>query len=401
MARYGLPETVEFCKICVLSNQKVTPSVVTSDDKESKKNTLEFKNGTCSACRLNIEKQHVIDWEDRSYQLMKICSQYRSNNGGWDCIVPGSGGKDSVFQSIVLREKYKMNPLTVTWAPHMYTTYGWKNFDNWLKKGGFSNFLFTPDGLKHAQLTRIAFENLLHPFQPFILGQRNYVMHMAKNLGIKLIFFGESPAEYGGFSGEEDEFKMNEMYYVDDNRDKMLISGLSLKDLKDEHNISEEDLKYYLPLTSGQVENADLLPLWLGYFEKFHPQNNYYFAKKHVDFTPNDQRTEGTFSRYNSLDDKIDGFHYWTSHIKFGVGRTSHEASQEIRNGDLEREEAVALVKKYDGEFPLRYAEDFGRYIGLSVKQIKDHADLFRPEHLWLKVNGEWELKHQVKNHNY
>lgn len=396
MARYGLPKEVVFCKECVLSNQKVTPSVVTSDQNNSRKNTLEFKNGVCSACRLNKEKQSSINWKERSDKLQEICAQHRSKNGGWDCIVPGSGGKDSVFQSIILREKYGMNPLTVTWAPHMYTGYGWKNFDSWLKKGGFSNFLFTPDGNKHAKLTRLAFKNLLHPFQPFIFGQRNYVMHMAKKLGINLIFFGESPAEYGGFPGEENEFQMNKMYYVDNNRDEMLISGLTLKSLKDKYDISETDLEYYLPLSSERIADANLMPMWLGYFEKFHPQKNYYFAKERVGFISNDQRTEGTYSRYNSLDDKIDGFHYWTGYIKFGVGRTSHEASQEIRNGDLERDEAVSLVHKYDGEFPARYAEEFAQYIGLSVPEIKSHADKFRPDHLWDYINGEWILKHKV-----
>ena len=87
----------------------------------------------------------VIDWTSREKELIDLCNKYRKNNGQYDCIVPGSGGKDSVYASYILKHKYKMNPLTVTWSPHLYTEIGWKNFQNWLHKGGFDNFLYTPN----------------------------------------------------------------------------------------------------------------------------------------------------------------------------------------------------------------------------------------------------------------
>ena len=34
-----------------------------------------------------------------------------------------------------------MNPLTVTWPPILYTNYGYKNFQNWLKKGNLKIYL--------------------------------------------------------------------------------------------------------------------------------------------------------------------------------------------------------------------------------------------------------------------
>ena len=96
------------------------------------------------------------------------------NNGEYDCIVPGSGGKDSVFAFDILKYKYKMNPLTITWSPHMYTEIGWENFQSWLHKGGFDNYLYTPNPKIHRRITREAGMNtrLMHPFQPFIIGQK-------------------------------------------------------------------------------------------------------------------------------------------------------------------------------------------------------------------------------------
>ena len=58
-----------------------------------------------------------------------------------------------------------MNPLTVTWAPHIYTEIGWANQQSWIK-AGFDNVLITPSYKAHSTLTRLAFKNLVNPFQP-------------------------------------------------------------------------------------------------------------------------------------------------------------------------------------------------------------------------------------------
>ena len=321
---YGLPKVVKFCKRCVISNQKVTPSIVTSDSRNSIKNTLYFdEEDICEPCRMHEEFDHTINWEERELELKKLLDKYRSNDGNYDCIVPGSGGKDSVFQSVMLKEKYGMNPLTVTWAPHLYTDVGRKNFENWIHNGGFDNFLFTPSGDTQRKLARIAYINMLHPFQPFIFGQRNFVIHMAKKLGLKLIFFGENPAQYGGSKGEKESSKMNSDYFTYKNLEDILISGLTLKELQEKHDISKENLKYHLPHSEKEFNDLNLEIHYLGHYLKFHSQKNFYFAREKVGFSPDSQRTEGSFSRYHSIDDKLDQFHWWTGYIKFGLGRAS------------------------------------------------------------------------------
>ena len=107
-------------------------------------------------------------------------------------------------------------------------------------------------------------------------------------------------------------------------------------------------------------------------------------------------RTEGTYSKYNSIDDKTDGFFYYTTYIKFGYGRTTHDASQEIRHHHITRDEGIALVRRFDGEFPKRYFKEFLEYIDLSEKEFWEIIDLFRDPHIWKKVNGEWQLKYKV-----
>ena len=106
-----------------------------------------------------------------------------------------------------------MNPLTVTWSPHLYTDIGWKNFENWIHVGGLDNVLFTPNGLLHRHLTKLAFINLLHPFQPFIVGQRIIGPLMAKRFGIELVMYGENQAEYGNNSKENSKPTMDSKFF--------------------------------------------------------------------------------------------------------------------------------------------------------------------------------------------
>ena len=95
-----------------------------------------------------------------------------------------------------------MNPLTVTWSPHLYTEIGKENFYNWINYGGLDNILFTPNGKLQRYLTKLSFENLLHPFQPFILGQRQIGPKIALKFGVNLIMYGETGAEYGNNTKE-------------------------------------------------------------------------------------------------------------------------------------------------------------------------------------------------------
>ena len=76
-------------------------------------------------------------------RLAALCDQFRSKSG-YDCLLPGSGGKDSFYASHILKTRFGMHPLTVTWAPHLHTDWGWKNFQAWIH-AGFDNVLFTPN----------------------------------------------------------------------------------------------------------------------------------------------------------------------------------------------------------------------------------------------------------------
>jgi hypothetical protein len=177
---------------------------------------------------------------------------------------------------------------------------------------------------------------------------------------------------------------------------QVFLGGVSIDRLMKEYGLNLNDLEPYLPADAAELQKKQVDVRYLGYYIKWTPQENYYYSVEHTGFEANPERTEGTFSKYNSLDDKIDGFHYWTTYIKFGLGRTSYEASQEIRNHHLTREEGIALVNRFDGEFPQKYFKEILEYMGMTEQRFFELADKFRSPHLWEKSNGEWRLKHKV-----
>lgn len=397
-AYFGLPEEVIFCKHCVISNQRPSSSVEFKHKHDEKKATIGFDDqGVCDACRYHETKEKQISWEKREQALIKLLDQHRRNDGGYDVIIPGSGGKDSAYTSHILKYKYGMNPLTVTWAPHKYTEIGWKNFENWVHVGGLDNTLFTPNGKLHRYLTQQAFLNLLHPFQPFIVGQRIIGPAMAAKFGVKLVMYGENQAEYGNNPDDNYVPTMDRKFFSVGDPEEMLLGGKPIKEIISEGQFKLNDFAPYIPPSADFLESKGVEVHYLGYYLKWDPQECYYYAVENTGFQANSERTEGTYSKYSSIDDQIDMFHYFTTLIKFGIGRATYDAAQEIRNGKITREEGVHLVHKYDQEFPQKYFKEFLEYIDISEKQFFETVDRFRSPHLWGQVDGKWVLRHTVE----
>ena len=397
-AYFGLPQEVKFCKSCVISNQRPNSTVEMKND-NTKKKTIEFDDeGICSACRYASRKSKEIDWEEREEKLFKLLEPYRSENGEFDVLVPSSGGKDSSFAAHILKNKYKMNPLTITWAPNMFTRAGWNNLNSLARIGGIDSLLYTPSGPVHSFLTKIAFTKICHPFQPFVHGQKIIGPKIAEKFGIKLIMYGENQAEYGNPLDENLNPFMDLNYYSIDDPLKIKFAGISLKEIINNTKFSLSDFNIYIPPKTSEIINKKIKVSYLGYFEKWDPQECYYYAVDNTGFRPSYERSIGTYSRYTEIDDKIVPFHFYTTFIKFGIGRASYDAAQEIRNGKITREEGIELVKKFDGEFPERYLNEFIEYINIDEKTFFETIDKFRSPHLWQKNKGDWELRKTIYN---
>ena len=385
-----LPEQVIWCKKCVISNQR--PGVVFDED------------DICSACR-NRDYKVKIDWQKREIELQKLLNQHRRTDGGWDVLVPSSGGKDSGFVAHKLKYEYGMNPLLVTWSPLQYTEIGIQNFRS-LCESGFLNIKATPNGKIHRKLARLSFEEFGDAFHVFVLGQVFYPIQIALKFNIKLIFYGENgELEYAGDPTSVDkpyrDFIENKSWYKNyfkgTSLNDLLNYAFSAKDYISKKDIDFADLLFYQPPSVSEMLDKNITRrYYFGYYHNWNPQENFYYCAENTGFKPNPVRSEGTYSKYASLDDKMDGFHYYMRFIKFGLGRCMEDASHEIRDGHITREEGVALMKRFEGEFPQKYFHEFLQYLDISEEHFKEVVDSWRASHLWENKRGEWKLKHPI-----
>jgi N-acetyl sugar amidotransferase len=384
-----LPKEITFCKKCVVSNQR--PRIHFDED------------GVCGACKFTEIKNNEIEWKEREELLIELCDKYRRNDGRFDVIVPSSGGKDSSRVAHELKYSYGMHPLTVTWAPFEYTPEGYRNFRNFTKVGGFNNLMAWPNGRFHRKLARIAFEALGDAWQPFAYGQMCYAFHIAQRFDVKLVFFGENgEAEY---SGDPRVFNMRgmpfeiwaEQYFKGIMVDDLIHYGLEQTDYFTKGDYDETDLMFYRPPDIEHMKKQGVEFHWFSFYKKWVPQENYYYASEHTGFQANPEgRSEGTYSKYASLDDQMDGFHYYLAFIKFGIGRTTSDAAHEVRDGHITREEAATLVRRFDGEFPRRWFREFLEYLDITEEHFWQVIDRFRQPHIWQQENGLWKLRRAV-----
>lgn len=373
---YNLPRDVRFCKKCTISNQRPR---ITFDE-----------NGICSACNFAEFKRTQINWTAREAELISLCAKHRKGNGEYDVIVPCSGGKDGSFVAHQLKCKYGMNPLAVTWAPLKASAIGRQNLDAFIASG-FNHVLGTPNPQVTKRLTHLSFKYLGDPFQPFIYGQTNFPLHMAVKHNVQLIMYGENgEVEYGGNM-------KNALRSTRDlqDHDSHYFSGLP-PEFWAEKGISLADLYPFMAPRFEEIRNNNTEIHFLGYYKFWDPQENYYYCHEHTGFTANTERSEGTYSKYASLDDEIDGFHYYLSYIKFGIGRTTSDTAHEIRDGKITREEGVALVKRYDHESPKKYYKEFLEFCSITDEEVNEVIDSWRSDHLWHKEDDVWKLRRTV-----
>ncbi len=385
----SLPKEVAFCKNCVVSNQRPR--------------TRFNAEGVCSACQWAHEKDHLVDWIERERELKDLCDRFRSPTGGFDVVVPGSGGKDSAYVAHQLKHRYGMHPLCVTWAPFEWTPIGFANLQAF-NRAGFTNLITQPDGKLHRALSRLAFELKGDAWEPFAYGQKSLAFHLACRFGIKLIFYGENgELEYGGSERhknlpKEGPEEWKDAYFKGASLDEVIETGLS-RGVIEKFDLCNASLELYKapPLQEIQEHGAEMH--WFSYYRKWTPQENFYYAARHTGFLTNPEgRSEGTYTRYASLDDKADGFHWYLSYMKFGMGRASRDAQGDIRRHHLTREEGVALVRRYDGEFPARYFDWFLKYLEITRERFWEVMDMYRSlSNVWRKDGKEWVMTHPVK----
>jgi len=306
-----------------------------------------------------------------------LLDQHRRERG-YDVIVPCSGGKDSSMVAHKLKHEYGMTPLCVTWAPFLYTDVGRENFDAFVQSG-FDVVVCHPSGILHRKLARLSLEYYGDPFQPFVYGQLAWPMHVAVQYDIPLVMYGENgEAAYGGDTAANDKpcwgfGDWDRVYTKGADVDALIEIGRSLG------AIDEADMRaitgfYRLPEPRLM---GDTTFNWFGFYQRWRPMENFYYAEENTGFEVHDERSEGTYTKFASLDDKLDGLHHWFGFLKFGIGRCTSDGAQQVRAGDIDRGEALALIARYDGEVPTRYMPEVLDYLSMDEVHLQKVVNRF------------------------
>jgi N-acetyl sugar amidotransferase len=333
------------------------------------------EEGVCNACR-NAEEKKRTDWESRGLEFLELIEPYRSKDGGWDCVVPWSGGKDSSSIAYKLKFELGMNPLLVTFSPLIPNEVGMANRESMLRLG-FDHIFFRPDQRVHRRLTRRFFVERGNPKVAWDAGVNAIPVKLAVKLGIHLVFYAEhGESEYGGRVLREESRKIRDVTEVI------------------EHQVGDDPRNW----VDDEVERVGVKALYFAYFFRWSMLENYRFIREKIPFaTHPGGRTPGTFTDFDSLDDKSDNLYYHMQFVKFGFGRAIRDACRMIQNDQMTREEALELARRYDDEFPEEHLDAMLEYMSMDREELIRTIDLHRNPELWREAEGVWQLTHPPK----
>ena len=371
---------IELCKTCLIPNSR--PRIVFND------------KGICNGC-LYSKKKKKINWDERTKEFFeivkKIKTKSKKNNSMYDCVVPWSGGKDSTSIAMKLKFDFDLNPLLVTFSPLINNECGQKNREELIKLG-FDSILINPNQKVSRALSKRFFIERGNPKVAWDAGITAAPVRIALNYNIPTVFYAEhGESEYGGLALNNDSDKKRDLREVIEHCIGDYPENWASKELK------KEDLAPYIYFDEKELKKINIY--YFAYFFKWSMYENYLYVKKNLpEFQTNPNgRTEGTFTDFDSLDDKIDDLYYYMQYIKFGFGRCSRDASRMINSGHLTRDKGIEYLKKYDGEYPTRHLKDVLKFYNMTELEFETIINKHRNEEIWNQKNNSWSLNLKIE----
>lgn len=346
--------------------------------------------GFCNACRW-MEKKKILDWNSREKELIKLLDKHRSKTGGFDCLVPVSGGKDGSYVAYNLKHKYNMNPLALTVTPALSLDLGDENLKAFVASG-YNHISVNPAYEAMRILNKNGFIEMGFPYFGWLISIQAAPVNMAAQLGIGLIFYGEDgEVEYGG-SDDTDGTPIYDVEYMK----KIYLEG-GFEKVLDASDLTESD-KYFFKFPDDKLLSRNPIDIthW-SYFENWDPYRNYLVAKKECGLKEADESNAGTFTNFSQNDQALYALHTYMMYLKFGFGRANQDACIEIRRGAMDREQAVNLVNLYDGHYPENFIDIYLDYYQMNIDEFNDVIDSWANEELFEKINGFWKPKFTIK----
>ena len=367
---------VFWCKNCL--NMSTRPRI-TFDDR-----------GWCNACQW-MEEKKTLDWPAREKELKSLLKKCRKKDGGFDCIVPVSGGKDGSYVAYTLKHKYGMNPLTVTSRPPLELELGKENIANFVESG-FDHVHVTANNKSMRKLNKIGFIDMGFPYYGWLISIFSAVTNVSLKYDIPLIFYGEDgEIEYGGSSENKDKAIFDLEYMV-----RAYFEGGYEKVIK-KSGLDKKELFWFSLPKNSEIDNSKLFMTHMSYFEPWDSYKNYLVAKEHCGLKESDLTNSGTFTNFAQNDQALYSLHAYMMYLKFGFGRANQDVGIEIRRGAMSRDQGVNLVRLYDGLYPNEFIETYLEYFQMTMDEFDAIIDKWVNRDLFEKVDGRWKPSFEVE----
>jgi N-acetyl sugar amidotransferase len=377
---------MEYCTRCLYpANAK--PTIIFDEE------------GVCSGCRYHESRQR-IDWRDREKLLREFLEEVkrRAREAGnpYDCIIPVSGGKDSHYQTYLLKVVYGMNPLLVTFNHAFNTPLGIRNLNNLVGKLGCDLIRFTANPESVRKISRYMLQQVGDLTWHYHAGIRTFPFQVAVNYQIPLIVWGEHGfAELTGMVTLEDMVEFTKW-----TRQEHDMRGFEPEDLiTPESGITRQDVVPYRYPSDDDIEDLGVRGIYLSNFISWNAKEQAEFVIDNYGFAPFQGKRDRSFLLYGKTDDHANDVHDYLKYLKFGYGRATDDASMEIRHGRMTREEGVAQVQQYDHVRP-RTLDTYLKFMQITEQQFYEWLEPMRDQDIWERDGqGNWRANDSVANH--
>lgn len=353
---------IRYCKVCLFPETK--PDLNFNEE------------GVCSACIAADQKEKGIDWQQREKDFHDIIGHYKlpEDKTGYDCIVPVSGGKDSTYQAYFMKYVCGLNPLCVCFETTAVTELGQRNLDN-LTKMGMDLIHFKKNNEVYRKMVVESFKRVGDEMWPNHIGIFTIPVMIAVKFNIPLIIWGENPQqEYGGPSLDSVKNRILNRSWLEEFGG---LLGNRIQDMIGVDGVTEKELTPYIYPSDEDINRVGVTGIFLGHYFFWDARKQLEIVKQHGFAVKEDGPTEGTYTNYENIDEKLVSLHDYLKFVKYGFGRATDHACIDIRNKRITRDEGLKLVKEFDGKYPQFGINEFIKYSGMTKEEVDEIIDSY------------------------
>jgi len=359
--------------------------------------------GVCSACRY-YEYKKTVDWDRKKEELKETLEKYRNKNGSkYDCIIPVSGGKDSTYQTHLIKNVFKMNPLLVTFNHEWMTSVGVYNRDNLPRQFNVDHIMFTPNPEVVRRISKVSMREMGDPCWHCHSGIFSFILRAVVHYKIPLVVYGENYVLETGMDVGNAGMVEDKEYIIDKE-----MKGITIENFIGKEGLTKSDLKSYELPSDEELDEVGMVGLFLGDCIDWDAKEQVKFIKKEFEWrgaeygkeddgyiAPPGPHCEGCYEDYENIECKMPGIHDYLKFLKMGYGRATDQAAMDVRRGLMTREEALKIAEEYDTKRPpfLDWTLD---YVEMPEDEFYEIAFSMRDKRIDESKDGIWKARPDI-----